>query len=305
MAKKKHNREKQTEVLRRNRSQLKEQKKEQALNAIKEILAQKKDLTFANIAKVAGCSVSYLYKWDEIKAYIHQLQHQKNTQLNSLEEVEDQPHSLKTLHEVARQRIKNLEAEVKALKEQNQQLRGHVVEIYELRDECDRLRKQLRELINSQHSSSKVIPIQTPLNEKKVSSVHRVEKAALADDSISESTSRPDTEDTPENIIDLIQDMGLKTGTKLKEEISNRDPEKVRLAIEAFQQYKADHYINSQEACLLAMIREEAQPNTSNGRAKQISNPQTNFVSEESNQELLTSEQLKQLSSIFDSNDER
>ncbi|NET44651.1 DUF6262 family protein [Okeania sp. SIO2B3] len=287
MAKKKHNREKQAEVLRRTQAQRKEQKKEQVLKAIQEILAQKKSLTFANIAKVAGCSVSYLYKWDEIKVYIHELQHQENTQLNSLEEVEAKPHSLKTLHEVARQRIKNLEAEVKALKEQNELLRGHVVEIYELRDECDRLRKQLRELINSQHSSSKVIPIQTPLNDKKVS------------------TSRPELEETPEKIIDLIQDMGLNMGTKLKKEISNRDPQKVRLAIEAFQQYQANHHINSQEACLLTMIRSEAQPNTSNEGFKPISNPRKNIVSEESNPELLTLEQLKQLSSIFDSNYEK
>lgn len=158
---KKHNREKQAEVLRRTQAQRKEQKKEQVLKAVQEIMAQKKPLTFANIAQVAGCSVSYLYKWDEIKAYIHELQHQENTQLNILEEPESKPNSLKTLHEVARQRIKNLEAEIKDIKQQNEKLRGHVVEIYELRDECERLRKQLRELTNPQSSSSKVIPIQT------------------------------------------------------------------------------------------------------------------------------------------------
>ena len=164
---KKHNREKQAEVLRRTQAQRKEQKKEQVLKAVQEIMAQKKSLTFANIAKVAGCSVSYLYKWDEIKAYIHELQQKENTQLNPLEEPEARPNSLKTLHEVARQRIKDLESEIKDLKQQNEKLRGHVVEIYELRDECERLRKQLRELLNTQSSPSKVIPIQTPLNEKK------------------------------------------------------------------------------------------------------------------------------------------
>jgi ferritin-like protein len=101
------NREKQAEVLRRTQAKRKEQKKEQVLKAIQELLKQKKPLTFKNIATVSGCSVSYLYKWDDIKAYIHELQQQKETTLNSLEEPEgkDRPHSLKTLHQVAKDRI--------------------------------------------------------------------------------------------------------------------------------------------------------------------------------------------------------
>ncbi|MEH2084585.1 MAG: DUF6262 family protein [Nostoc sp.] len=146
---KNHNRDKQAEVLRRTQAQRKEQKKEQVLKAIQEILAQKQPLTFANIANVNGCSISYLYKWDDIKAYIHNIQHEKETQLNLLEQKDLKPHSLKTLHKVARQRIRQLEAEIRELKHQNEKLKGHVAEIYELRDECDRLRSQL------QHFASK------------------------------------------------------------------------------------------------------------------------------------------------------
>jgi cell division protein FtsL len=95
---KKHSREKQAEVLRRTQAKRKEQKKEQVLKAIAEIRQQKKPLTFRNIATVAVCSISYLYKWDEIKAYIHELQHQKQTTINSIEEnTKHQPRSLKTL----------------------------------------------------------------------------------------------------------------------------------------------------------------------------------------------------------------
>ena len=279
----KHSREKQAEVLRRTQAQRKEQKKEQVLKAVQEIMAQKKSLTFANIAKVAGCSVSYLYKWDEIKAYIHELQQKKNTQLNPLEEPEARPNSLKTLHEVARQRIKNLEAEIKDLKRQNEKLRGHVVEIYELRDECERLRKQLRELTSPQTASSKVIPLPTPFEEKKVPIFN------------------PEIEDGPETIINFIKEMGLKVGAKLFEEINHRDPQQIKLAIEAFQQYRSHHSITSQEACLLSMIRGEAQPNTSNEIVEQLFQSKISQASEESNQELVSLDQLKQLSSLFNS----
>ncbi|MEH2390935.1 MAG: DUF6262 family protein [Nostoc sp.] len=151
---KNHNRDKQAEVLHRTQTQ----RKEQVLKAIQEILAQKQPLTFANIANVAGCSISYLYKWDEIKAYIQDIQDEKETQLNPLEEKDPRPQSLKTLHEIARQRIRELEAEIKELKHQNEKLKGHVTEIYELRHECDRLRSQLREKAST-NSSTKIIPI--------------------------------------------------------------------------------------------------------------------------------------------------
>ena len=169
------------------------------------------------------------------------------------------------------------------MKQQNEKLRGHVVEIYELRDECERLRKQLRELLNTQSSPSKVIPIQTPLNEKKIP------------------VSNTEIEDCPETIINLIKEMGLKVGVKLKEEINSRDPQQLRLAIEAFQQYRSHHTITSQEACLLSMIRSLAQPNTSNEIVDKSYKPKINKASEESNQELVSLDKLKQLSSLFNS----
>ena len=46
-------------------------------------------------------------------------------------------------NKVERERI---EEEIKELKRQNEVLRGHVAEIYEIRDENERLRTQLREL---------------------------------------------------------------------------------------------------------------------------------------------------------------
>ena len=282
---KKHSREKQAEVLRRTQAQRKEQKKEQVLKAIAEIQKQKQPLTFKNIATVAGCSISYLYKWDEIKAYIHEMQQQKQNTLNPIEEnSKDRPHSLKTLHEVAKQRIRDLETTIKDLKHQNEKLRGHVTEIYELRDENERLRIQLRELI-SPAPSSKVIPIQ-----------------ASAKNQTSSSTS--EAEDSTDLIIESIQELGLKVANKLKSEITSREPEQVQLSIEAFKQYRDSHDVKSQEACLLSMIREEAEPNTeSKPKAKKT---QRKVVStpKQSAKKLMSADKLKQLSNLFNSKDD-
>lgn len=282
---KKHSREKQAEVLRRTQANRKEQKKEQVLKAISEIQKQKKPLTFKNIATMAGCSISYLYKWDEIKAYIHELQQQKQTTLNPIEENnEDKPHSLKTLHEVAKQRIRDLEATIRELKHQNEKLRGHVAEIYEIRDENERLRTQLRELTRPT-PSNKVISIQTS----------------------SKKTIQPNiakNQESVDSMIESIQDMGIKVGTKLKQEIINRQPERVISSIEAFKQYREGHPVKSQEACLLSMICEEAEPNTAS--QPQDKKPLEQIIStpNKSSKKLMSPDKLKQLSNLFHNKNE-
>ncbi len=322
------NREKQADVLRRTQAKRKEQKKEQVLKAIQEIQKQKKPLTFKNIATVAGCSVSYLYKWDDIKAYIHELQQKKETTLNSLEEPEgkERPHSLKTLHQVAKDKIRKLEEEIRELKRQNEVLRGHVAEIYEIRDENERLRSQLRELTSSD-SSSKIIPIRSsqvssvnleemnsaaPVKSKKaisdtkssaINSEKVTSKKAIKGKKTSSNTKQA-TEDIQKEIINSIKEMGLKVGTKLKREIANRDPEQVKLSIEAFKQYRDNHDIKSQEACLLSMICDEAEPNTESKPI--ISKPQQKVVTapDKPQKELVSLDKLKQLSSLFNQNND-
>ncbi len=291
------NREKQAEVLRRTQAKRKEQKKEQVLKAISQIQKQKKPLTFKNIATVAGCSISYLYKWDEIKAYIHEMQQQKQTTLNSIEEDnKDKPHSLKTLHEVAKQRIRDLEATIKTIKHQNEKLRGHVAEIYELRDENERLRTQLRELM-SPVSSSKVIPIQA-------SGKKQARRDGLGgfphESSPQEVSSSPSEEkDSIDSIIELIRTMGIKLGSKLKSEITSREPEQIRQSIEAFKQYRDSHNVKSQEACLLSMIREEAEPNTKSPPKTKKAQSKAISTLDKPNKKLISADSLKQLSNLF------
>ena len=277
-------REKQAEVLRRTQAKRKEQKKEQVLKAIAEIQKQKKPLTFKNIATVAGCSISYLYKWDEIKAYIHELQQKKETTLNSLEkDGKDRPHSLKTLHQVAKDKIRKLEAEIKELKHQNEILRGHVAEIYEIRDENERLRNQLREL-TSPNSASKVVPITTPIKEKKATSIPTV-----------------NNNNTEESVIDYIKALGIKVSKKLRAEIANKDIEKVKLSIEAFKQYRDNYDVKSQEACLLSMIQDEAEPNTESTNKPKDTLTEQKIVKASDNpqKKLVDPNKLKKLSNLF------
>lgn len=236
---KKHNRQKQAAILYQVQQQRKQQKKEQVLQAVKQLQQDKQPLTFPNIAKVAGCSVSYLYKWSEITAYIHDLQSHETHQLHHLEEKSPTPHSLKTLHEVSKQRIRELETQNQDLKRQNEKLRGHVAEIYELREECHRLRQKLKELTTSQ-SASKVVSLQSLKTEPPI---------------------KTQTSDVPQDILESIKGLGIKLGTRLLQEIHNHNLQKVRSAIVAFEQYRSKTVVDSPGGCLLRMIQDEAEPN--------------------------------------------
>ena len=278
----KHNREKQTEALNKAQAKRKEIKREQVLKAIEVVIQQGAKLTFKNIADVAGCSVSYLYKWDDIKAYIHEVQKRQNTTLNELKEKEEKSgvYSLKTLHEVAKDRIRKLEAKIEELERQNKLLRGHIAEIHELRDENQRLHNQLKE----HHYPTPNIKV-VPINK---STVTTTDKTSDEDD-----------------LISTINALGIKLGKKLREEIEARDTEQVKLSIEAFEQYRASHDIKHQEACLLSMIRDEAQPNTESKTEPlaQSTKPEQVVVksSDELEEEKVSLEELSKLSSIFNS----
>lgn len=238
------NREKQTEVLLRTQEQRKSQKREQVLQAIKEIQQSERPLTFANIARVAGCSVSYLYKWSELSTYIHDLQNQNHQNLNEIEEKEPRPHSFKTLHDVSKRRIRELEEENRELKRQNEKLRGHVTEIYEIREECKRLQEQIRKLTAPQ-SRGNVVPIQATSTLSTQKLIPSPEK----------------NEAVFQQITDSIRRLGIQPGKRLLQEIYKHSPEDVKLSIEAYEQYRQKTNVTSPGACLLQMIQEEAKPN--------------------------------------------
>jgi len=225
------NRQKQTEILRQTQQHRKEQKRQQVFAAVRTLQQQGKPITFTAVARVAQVSISYLYKWPEVKDFIQSVREEQSRQLAPLPlEPEPGPYSLKTLHEVARKRIKELEAEIQELKRQNELYRGHVAEVFELRDEIERLRVAF----TAPRPTSKVVALQ-----------------AVASGTAS---------DIDPDIVQRLETLGVKLGVRLRREIQQRKPEKVMQAIAAFEQYRLQHVVENPAGCLLQMIRDEAEP---------------------------------------------
>jgi len=74
----KGNREKQTETLRKTQQQRKEQKRQQVFEAVRALQRQGKTITFAAVARMARVSISYLYKWPEVKDFLQSLREQQS-----------------------------------------------------------------------------------------------------------------------------------------------------------------------------------------------------------------------------------
>ena len=102
-------------------------------------------------------------------------------------------------------------------------------------------------------------------------------------------------------------------GNKLRSEITSREPEQVISSIEAFKQYRDSHDVKSQEACLLSMVREQAEPNTRNApRLRAESKPKAKKIQQKvistpdkPAKKLMSADSLKQISNLFNSKDEQ
>lgn len=116
-------------------------------------------LSFANIAREANVSISYLYKYPEIKQRIKYLRRQQEENAKSVKPQLRTEKSSQTIINQLKNRIKSLEWEKKELKKQNEALTGRLYEMGRNQDLLDRLKaesirltevnKQLRDELDS------------------------------------------------------------------------------------------------------------------------------------------------------------
>lgn len=149
-----------------------EQKKQQASEnlekAIRKLTQENKPITFASVARVAGLSVSYLYKYPEIKERIDSLRKQQLKAGKPTQPQKASDDSKAVIIYQLRERIKRLEAEVEGLRRVNEGLAGRIyhlqgaddlaqrlkVENTQLKSENAELKQQLEEARISQVSKS-------------------------------------------------------------------------------------------------------------------------------------------------------
>ena len=139
--------------------------------AIQQVLDSGETITFKAIAETAGLSVSYLYKYPEIKNRIAELRNQQKAAIGGIvnKTVKFQPATDKSKAVIIsklRQENRRLRNENKDLKKHIEVAQGKVIELRQVEAENNRLKARLKELEQSL-TNTKV----TPINKKKQSDI--------------------------------------------------------------------------------------------------------------------------------------
>lgn len=235
-----------------------EQKKQQAAEnlekAIHKLNQENQPITFASVAREAGLSVSYLYKYPEIRERIESLRKQQLKAGKPTEPQKASDNSKAVIIYQLRDRIKQLEAEITGLRSVNEGIAGRLyhlqgaddlaerlkLETAQLKSENSELKRQLEEALAQINSSANL------QNNSKVASLDKKRAA------------KTDISDNIKQQLDLLE---LKLNPTLTKTIKSASEETVLNAIEALIEAMASSNIEKPGAWLKKAIEEAWIPN--------------------------------------------
>jgi hypothetical protein len=242
--------------------------------AIQQVLDSGENITFKAIAETAGLSVSYLYKYPEIKNRIAELRNQQKAAIGGI--VNKTPKFQPATDKSKAVIISKLRQENRRLRNENEDLKKHievaqgkVIELRQVEAENNRLKARIKELEQSL-TNAKV----TPINKKKESDIS------------------PD-------ILTQLQVLGVKLNPTLTKTIGVASNETVLDAIEALKDQLTKQDIPNAGGWLNKAIQEGW--TKSEIITQQSNKPEQKIVkaTDKPQKEQVSLTQLKKLSSIF------
>jgi hypothetical protein len=247
---------------------------ERVYKAIERLQKINAKINFQNIAREANLSVSYLYKYPELKQHIAEL---RSKQSAFPVAPVAQPNSTSTGKVIARLKDKNqkLEQENKELKRKCEALAGQVYRAHQLQAQVERLQEQnedLRSRLGEKEIAKKVTSIDQKRKTKSIVS---------------------------KNVQSKLDDLGIKLNPTLAKTIELATEETALAAIEALKDQLARKDIPNPGGWLNTAINEGwTKPES---KSTQLTAPQSRVVTsaEKSNKKLMSTDKLKQLSNLF------
>ena len=246
--------------------------------AIEQVLDSGETITFKAIAETAGLSVSYLYKYPQIKNRIAELRNQQKAAIGGL--VNKTPKFQLATDKSKAVIISKLRQENRRLRKENEDLKKHievaqgkVIELRQVEAENNRLKQRIKELEQSLTNAQV-----TPINKKQQSNIS------------------PD-------ILTQLQVVGVKLNPTLTKTIKAALEETVLDAIEALKDQLTKQDISNAAGWLNKAIKEcWTKPETIN---QQSNKPEQKIVkaTDKPQKEQVSLTQLKKLSSIFNTDE--
>ena len=229
--------------------------------AISKLLQNNERVSFGAIARIANVSVSYLYKYPEIKERIQDIREQqvKNTRKLTRPQTASEK-SKQVMIKQLRERINTLEWEKKELKKQNEKMTGELYQIGIKLDLFDRVKqetlrqaeeiKKLKAELESTKNELSVCQTKLVESNPKVTPINQKLKQSVTDAQINN------------DLKAKLSNLGIRLNSTLKKIILSSTQQEVHNAISAVEEYLAtDKKVKSKAGLLRTALEEGWTPN--------------------------------------------
>jgi Family of unknown function (DUF6262) len=151
--------------------------------AINKLMKSNEPMSFANVAREAGVSISYLYKYPEVKARVLELRQQQQQvgKPNKPQTASDASKAV-IINEL-RERIKKLEADLTGLRKANEGMAGRLYQLHDMQVMVERLKaenEELKKQVSEQVKTSEEVDSNS-ISGSNVTSISQRYKSSVSD----------------------------------------------------------------------------------------------------------------------------
>lgn len=261
-----------------------EQKRQDAWSktemAINNLIKRGERITFRSVADEAKVSVSYLYKYDEIKDRIQELRKKQEEVGRPPKPQSASEKSKQAIIIQFRERIKRLEAEVQGLRRVNEGITGRLHQLLGYEELASRLLAENAELKQQLDECRRHRPAPLAADEPYVTSL---------------SKKRHSKTDITDGVKIELDALGIKLNSTLSRKIRAASESVVLSAIEALKQAMESGEVKNPGGWLANAIENGWTKNEPQPRQTSTYNPTVYTAPEESSSELVDPEQMKEL----------
>lgn len=224
-----------------------EQKRQETLTATQKAIfrlqKEGKLITFKSVAREAGVSTSYLYKYSELKEKISKLrEEQKHSRQRVVPAMSNDSKS--RIVQNLQRRIKELEQEVSLLRQANESLAGRAFELEEHEDAVGRFRKQNEKLsAEIERLSEENVELKNKLAQRTLKSTNKVTPIKRS------------TIPIPESVKTELKILNIKINSTLKKVIRENPEEVVLESIEALKYALQNNDVENPSGFLVKAIK--------------------------------------------------
>ncbi len=259
-----------------------ERKRQEALNktdkAITQLLKENKSISFPIVAKVAGVSVQYLYKYEEIKNRIKHLQKQQKGVFSPSTPQPASDKSKTVIINHLKERIRKLETENRGLGDHIEAVSGKLYQLQGIEEQMERFRAENNDL-KRQLDECHRCNTEPPTDTEKVTSLgkKKSERSNISD-----------------KIKQTLIELGIKLNSTLTQKILTVSEDVVLAAIEALKQAMKEGEVRSPGGWLACAIEDGWKKNEP--QMQQTShNPRIYKASKQFEEELISPEKIQEL----------